>query len=325
MISKTTTIKLAAMLICCYGFPALGDCIRSCDGKLYVKLSYQPTGQANTVRKTNALYTGIYETREGRSGRSCATPRGLRDSKDRACTEAVRAVAGRYSPQRRQMEAICGAAQQAQLRIPDADWYSIDEIYAYGKRDIIRRKADIQPNRVHFSCNGSTPVVYNPQHTQPAQQSAITSEGAAPPPPPTLRTGESGSRDPAPPPPPTLRTGESSGGKPDLYISEFQLTPATPVKGQPVNVRVGVYNKGAAQAGAFTVKWWPGENYPNPACSWNINKMNARGGRILNCTYSGFPSWYARINTKVVADTSNRVVESNEGNNTFKKQISVGR
>ena len=319
MFTKNTTVKLAALLISCISLPATADCIRSCDGKLYVKLSYQPVGETNRIRKTQVRYTGIYETREGRSGRACANPRGLRDSKVRACSEAVSVVARRYSSRQRQMEAVCGATQNAQLQIPAADWYSIDDIYAYGKRDIIKRKANITPQRARFSCNNGVAAVYNPSRSQPDQHAA-GSQGAAPPPPPTENTERA-----APPPPPTLRTSESSGGKPDLYISEFQMTPSTPVKGQPVNIRVGVYNKGTAQAGPFTVKWWPGENYSSPGCSWNLNKMNARGGRILNCTYSGYPSWYGRINTKVVTDTNNTVQELNEGNNVFKKQISVNR
>ena len=113
--------------------------------------------------------------------------------------------------------------------------------------------------------------------------------------------------------------------QPDLKISEFKLTPATPVKGQPVHVRIGVYNRGNARSGPFTVKWWPGENYPDPACTWHIDKMNARGGRILQCTYAGYPSWYSRINTKVKADTGSSVNEKVENNNVRKKRIRVAK
>jgi hypothetical protein len=117
----------------------------------------------------------------------------------------------------------------------------------------------------------------------------------------------------------------ASERQPDLVISEFKLTPAVPVKGQPVHVRIGVYNQGSAPAGPFTVKWWAGENYPDPACAWNIDRMNARGGRILTCTYAGYPSRYARINTKAKADTGNTVHESAENNNMRRKRIRVAR
>ncbi|MBK8025816.1 MAG: hypothetical protein IPK19_31610 [Chloroflexi bacterium] len=51
--------------------------------------------------------------------------------------------------------------------------------------------------------------------------------------------------------------------------------------------------------------------------------MSARGGRILTCTYAGYPSPYASINTKVAVDTANSVSESNESNNLYTQTISV--
>ncbi len=338
MFLKTTNIKLVTFLISCFSLPALGDCVRSCEANLFVKLSYQPVGDTTTVKKTHALKTLAHESRDGRSGRTCV-PHNIIKAKERACSDAARDLGRRFSSRQQQMAAVCGAVQhdqdsfeRARLGFPAADWYSIDTIWAFGKRDIVKRRANIQPQRVRFSCNNGVAAIYNPSHTQPTPPTAnsesaappppptASSEGAAPPPPPTASSGDA-----APPPPPTLHTGDSSGRKPDLYISEFKMTPETPVKGQPVNIRIGVYNKGTAQSGPFTVKWWPGENYNTAGCSWNINKMNARGGRILKCTYGGYPSWYGRINTKVVADTSNRVMESNEGNNVLKKRISVSR
>ena len=66
---------------------------------------------------------------------------------------------------------------------------------------------------------------------------------------------------PAMPPtaPPAPTTVPGSGGQPDLYVSEFSLDPATPVQGQPVSVRVGVYNRGtAAASGSFHISWYRG-------------------------------------------------------------------
>jgi hypothetical protein len=116
------------------------------------------------------------------------------------------------------------------------------------------------------------------------------------------------------------------GGQPDLFVSEFSLDPATPVEGSAVNVRVGVYNQGTAAAtGSFHIEWYPGENFPSPACTWDLDGLVATGGRILTCTYAGYPSWYGSINTKVVVDTYNSVPESNEGNNTYLQPISVSQ
>ena len=111
--------------------------------------------------------------------------------------------------------------------------------------------------------------------------------------------------------------------QPDLYISEMSLDPAVPTQGQPVNVRIGVYNRGNAPAGPSRVEWWPGSNYPSPACGWNIGPLVANGGRILTCTYPGYPSWYGQINTKATADVANTVAESDEGNNSRLMRIRV--
>lgn len=116
-----------------------------------------------------------------------------------------------------------------------------------------------------------------------------------------------------------------AGGKPDLYVSEFSISPSTPVKGEPVTVRIGVYNRGNARSGPFLAQWLPGENYTRPAQQWRINSLPARGGKILTFRYPGYPSWYSRLNTMVVVDPNNEVEESNEGNNRRQQRIRVAR
>lgn len=111
--------------------------------------------------------------------------------------------------------------------------------------------------------------------------------------------------------------------KPDLVITSLQLVPETPTKNNPVTVSIQVMNKGGAAAGPYTVYWYPGENYPAPGCTWDIDGSNANGGRVLSCIYPGYPSGYSGINTKAVVDPSNSVNEINEGNNTMKKSINV--
>ena len=106
-------------------------------------------------------------------------------------------------------------------------------------------------------------------------------------------------------------------------INLLEMEPASPIKGSPVSVRVGVYNQGTAKAGAFTVQWWAGTGYAAPACTWRVESMSAGGGRILTCTYDGYPSRYPSITTKVVADSGGEVAESDEGNNTHEEAITV--
>jgi hypothetical protein len=115
------------------------------------------------------------------------------------------------------------------------------------------------------------------------------------------------------------------GGRPDLYVSEFQLKPNPPTQGEPVGVRVGVYNRGDAPAGGFRVQWWAGKNFPGPACTWKVDRLPARGGRIVQCRYKGYKSWYAKLDTKIVVDVDRNVRESNERNNLTIETISVRR
>jgi hypothetical protein len=124
-------------------------------------------------------------------------------------------------------------------------------------------------------------------------------------------------------PPPTATPTATVVPKPDIIITDFTLNPTTPIKGQLVQVSVTVYNNGSADAGAFSVKWWPGENYPSPACIWDITSLNALGGQVKTCDYAGYPSQYPSLNTKVFVDADNTIVESDEANNVVLKQITV--
>ncbi len=140
-----------------------------------------------------------------------------------------------------------------------------------------------------------------------------------------LDTPTAASTPPSPgvPTPTPVPPAPSTGG-PDLFVSEFSLTPATPVQGQPVQVRIGVYNGGdAAASGSFRIEWYPGQDYPAPACDWTLDGMVASGGRILTCTYAGYPSWYGSINTRVLVDTLGAIAETNEANNGYTQTISV--
>jgi hypothetical protein len=109
----------------------------------------------------------------------------------------------------------------------------------------------------------------------------------------------------------------------DLYISEFSLDPEVPTQGEPVKVRIGVYNKGQKRAGGFYVQWFPGENFVVGIAEWRYEEMAARGGRIINYIYEGYPSWYPKIDTKVVVDPKDEVKEADEDNNIFRTTISV--
>lgn len=103
--------------------------------------------------------------------------------------------------------------------------------------------------------------------------------------------------------------------KPDLIISEFTITPATPIMGQNTHVRIGAHNQGNAVSGQYTVVWYGLSSFASPSCSWTVDNSNANGGRILQCDFV-FNSWYPVNKTSVaIVDPNNQVAESNEGNN----------
>ena len=105
---------------------------------------------------------------------------------------------------------------------------------------------------------------------------------------------------------------------PDLYVSEFQINYGNPIDDDvPIHVRLGVYNKGTAAAGAYTVRFWGLETFANPSCEWNVPSTNAKGGRILECDMQ-YASIYADgLRAMVKVDVFNTVSESDETNNAF--------
>lgn len=112
-------------------------------------------------------------------------------------------------------------------------------------------------------------------------------------------------------------------GGADLFVSEFSLQPKVPVQGEPVRVRIGVYNRGSKPAGAFTVQWWAGKNFPEPEHEWRVDSMSAKGGRILTHTYRGYRSWYGQLTTKVVIDPKGMSKDVNRQNNVYETNIQV--
>ena len=112
---------------------------------------------------------------------------------------------------------------------------------------------------------------------------------------------------------------------PDLVVTQIILNPNPPTKNDPVNVTIRIKNNGGTTSEAFTVKWWPGENYGSPEKTWNVNGGLDEGEtKDLTHTYAaGYPSTYGSINTKAQVDTGDTVGESNEGNNILLRNIQV--
>ncbi len=110
--------------------------------------------------------------------------------------------------------------------------------------------------------------------------------------------------------------------KPDLRINQFSLTPANPVADEVTHVRLQVYNYGNAKATNYVVRWWGLESFASPSCEWFVDSTNPNGGDVLECDFV-FQSPYNPKNTKAMADATNVVDESDEGNNVYLQVISV--
>jgi hypothetical protein len=114
-------------------------------------------------------------------------------------------------------------------------------------------------------------------------------------------------------------------GMPDLFVSVLNYLPSPPVQGQDVTVRVGVRNQGSKDSGAFTVEWWSSTGASEPRCTWTVSGGVVAGGQVgLSCTYQ-YPSWYAKITTRVVVDVGGTVAELDETNNRLEQDISVSK
>lgn len=168
-----------------------------------------------------------------------------------------------------------------------------------------------------------------PTATQPAppssgQPAPPTAMQPVPPPPgqPAPPTAVRPSRT-SQPAPPTAFKGPAGGGLPDLYVHEYSVRPSPPSRRAVLDVRINVYNQGNGEAGPFTVQWWPGDNYPEPGCTWRVEGLVPRGGRILQCSGYVYPSPYARINTGVYVDSNREVEEVNKRNNKLYREMPV--
>ena len=96
----------------------------------------------------------------------------------------------------------------------------------------------------------------------------------------------------------------------DLYISEMSVTPDSINAGDTVAARVGIYNRGNAAAGSFWVYWRYGIG-DFDGCSWEIDSLVARGGRILTCEVE----MYHSFDTVATADGTHVIAEAVETNN----------
>lgn len=114
--------------------------------------------------------------------------------------------------------------------------------------------------------------------------------------------------------------GESTSALPDLAANGMQAAPNPATQGQRVDIQVRVTNRGAAPSGSFTVQWWA--THALVACDWTVSSLAAHASKALSCHYI-YQGWNPAYQIKLVVDSGNTVVESNEGNNSQSDTLNV--
>ncbi len=119
------------------------------------------------------------------------------------------------------------------------------------------------------------------------------------------------------------KVDEPPPAKPDLHFTSLRFVPEIPVQGQRTQVEATIENRGNAPAANIEVEWWAGANYPGPEKNWTGITLQAGEKKNLIFMYNGYPSWYGRIETKLVADPRRWIDDSDRSNNELIRTISV--
>ena len=105
--------------------------------------------------------------------------------------------------------------------------------------------------------------------------------------------------------------------KADLSISDYEFD-HDPKQGEEFTVSFKIKNKGETDAEDFYWEWWPTVT-GSRACHEKIDILKAGDSETVECDYT-YGGW-ANYTTKAVADSDGDVDESDEGNNSYTKNV----
>jgi len=109
------------------------------------------------------------------------------------------------------------------------------------------------------------------------------------------------------------------GGLPDLTFDSVAFVPSPPQAGGDTEVQITIRNTGIGAAGAFDWEWQAGAE---PAIDGRVYGLGAGESTVVTLLWSpGQPQEHLEVEARV--DTSNEVLESNEGNNHYDSVIQV--
>ncbi len=112
-----------------------------------------------------------------------------------------------------------------------------------------------------------------------------------------------------------------AAGMPDLVFESISVLPSVPTVPGIVMVALTVRNLGDADAGAFTVRWYPHARSSEVGCSMDVAGIPAQGAVALNCSYE-YPS-HGNMHWLAVVDADGDVAESDEGNNETRGEVLI--
>lgn len=120
----------------------------------------------------------------------------------------------------------------------------------------------------------------------------------------------------------TITTGGSTVNQPDFIVTDITYSPETPVPGNAVTFRAVVKNQGTqAAAPGITAFLVDGTQV---AASTNITGQIAAGAQLTVTAASTWTAASGSHNVTATADVNNTVTESDEGNNSYSKNLTIG-
>jgi hypothetical protein len=106
---------------------------------------------------------------------------------------------------------------------------------------------------------------------------------------------------------------------PDLQITSFRISPASPVQRQNARATITIRNNGGLEARNFVLQWKPFAAHPGESTS--ISRLAPGASQTFNFDHSYINT--GTFDSVAVVDVFNAVAESNEGNNNQTRTVNV--
>lgn len=172
-------------------------------------------------------------------------------------------------------------------------------------------KKSVTDNQTNTNENGSATItpILTPKPTLIITPTPMLT----PTPTPTSTPSPTPKATPSPSPSPTPQAK-----KPDLYVEKYEFSD-DPELGKEVTVEIKISNKGKDDADSFYWEWYSKSN--TKVCSEKVDGLKEGKSTNVECKYTYTDD--GDMTTKVVVDSKSKIDESDEGNNTVTKKITL--